>query len=295
MRETTHFPQFVAEVSSNHQANLSRAIDFIDCAASLGCDAVKFQLFKVKDLFAPEVLSRSQQHRERVAWELPLTFLPELSTRAREKGLSFACTPFYLEAVEQLYPFVEFYKIASYELLWTELLVACAKTEKPLVLSTGMANLDEIDQAVESYVGAGGKQLTLLHCVSGYPTPLKDCNLAAIRTLSSRYDCPAGWSDHSVSQAVIHRAVHHWGASMIEFHLDIDGVGDEYRTGHCWLPDQIGPVIREIHDSLRADGDGRKAPMPSEEKDRNWRTDPKDGLRPFQIVRQNWRNGTCSQ
>jgi N-acetylneuraminate synthase len=295
MKQKKTFPQFVAEVSSNHQADLSRSLRFIDTASDLGCDAVKFQLFRVEDLFAPEILCRSKKHRDREDWELPLTFLPKLSSRARDKGISLACTPFYLEAVEQLYPYVEFYKIASYELLWTELLVACAKTGRPLVLSTGMATLNEIDRAVESFLAAGGQDLTLLHCVSGYPTPPEQCNLAAIATLSSRYNCPVGWSDHSVNGAVISRALHHWGASMIEFHLDIDGLGDEFSSGHCWLPDQIGPVIESTREALTADGTGEKAPMPSEINDRDWRADPRDGLRPFQVVRQRWSTRTCNQ
>lgn len=293
MKEHTRSPLFVAEVSSNHHADLSRALEFIDVAAGLGCDAVKFQLFRIEELFAPEILSRSEQHRQRETWELPLKFLPELSNRAHEKGVSFSCTPFHLEAVEELYPFVDFYKIASYEILWTELISACAKTAKPMVLSTGMATLEEIDHAVSSYDKAGGQKLTLLHCVSGYPTPLDQCNLAAIETLSTRYRCAAGWSDHSVNAAVVTRAVHRWGASMIEFHLDIDGCGAEYPSGHCWLPGQIGPVIKVIRDSSSADGDGKKIPMPSEIADRNWRTDPKDGLRPLEIIRQRWRQERC--
>ncbi len=293
MREKIRPPIFVAEVSSNHQTDLSRSLEFIDEAAKLGCDAVKFQLFRVRDLFAKEILDRSQQHREREAWELPLNFLPELSKRARENGIELACTPFYLKAVDELNPFVDFYKIASYELLWTDLLNACARTGKPLVLSTGMGTLEEIDRAVDAFREAGGKELTLLQCVSGYPAPVKQCNLAAIRTLSSRYRCPAGWSDHSVSEAVIFRAVHYWGASMIEFHLDLDGHGDEFSSGHCWLPQQIGPVIQAIRTSLAADGDGEKIPMPSEVVERNWRTDPRDGLRPLEIVRQQWREERC--
>ena len=190
---------------------------------------------------------------------------------------------------------MDFYKIASYELLWADLLSACAATGKPLVLSTGMATLEEIDQAVEVYHAAGGQELTLLHCVSGYPTPADQCNLAAIGSLSVRYGCPIGWSDHSVSEAVISRAVHHWGASMIEFHLDLDGCGDEFRSGHCWLPSQISPVIRRIRKAMLTDGNGEKIPMPSEMSDREWRADPSDGLRPYETVRRNWREKECDQ
>ena len=165
-------------------------------------------------IFASEILRNSEEHRRREAWELPLEFLPELTRRAHHQKIFLGCTPFYLEAVGELYEYVDFYKIASYELLWTDLLAECARTEKPLVLSTGMATINEIDRAVETYRKAGGQDLTLLHCISGYPTPIEECNLAAIESLRRRYHCEVGWSDHSVNPDVILRAVHKWDASM---------------------------------------------------------------------------------
>jgi N-acetylneuraminate synthase len=190
------------------------------------------------------------------------------------------------------------------------------------------------------------RPLTLLHCVSGYPTPPDQCNLAAIETLRrdfcilhSAFRIEFGWSDHSVNPAVIERAVQRWGASMIEFHLDLDGQGEEYSKGHCWLPAQIGEVIRACRrlgvpgcrsaglsesegDASRLpqpasarlwhadtpilpcaytppysptpallpmDGTGLKAPVPSELPDRDWRSDPGDGLRPLKHVRATWK------
>jgi N-acetylneuraminate synthase len=112
---------FIAEVSSNHSSNLERALNFIDRAADIGCDGVKFQLFKIDELFAPEVLAASSAHGERRAWELPLDFIPALSVRARKRAIQFGCTPFYLEAVAELDPYVDFLKIASYELGWVEI------------------------------------------------------------------------------------------------------------------------------------------------------------------------------
>lgn len=280
---------FVAEVSSNHNRDLERCLAFIDTAATIGCDAVKFQLFKVRELFAPEILAKSETHRRRETWELPVEFLPSLAERCSQRGVQFACTPFYIDAVNELLPYVDFYKIASYELLWNDLLVSVARTGKPVVLSTGMATLDEVQKAVETLTGAGCKKLTLLHCSSAYPTPPEDCNLAAIETLRRICNCPAGWSDHSVNPAVIFRAVHAWGASMVEFHLDLDSQGEEYKTGHCWLPDQIGPVIHVIREGLIADGSGRKTPSQSELEEREWRADPSDGLRPSLKMRELWR------
>jgi N-acetylneuraminate synthase len=281
--------KFIAEVSSNHSRNLDRALMFIDVAASAGCDAVKFQLFRIDQLFASEILEKSELHRKRKEWELPLEFIPKLAKRCCERGIEFSCTPFYLDAVAELEAHVAFYKIASYELLWDELLASCARTGKPVILSTGMATVDEIKHAVEVLHQNGCQAPVLLHCTSAYPTPYAEANLAAIETLRHETGCEVGWSDHTVEPAVIHRAIHRWDARVIEFHLDLDGKGEEYESGHCWLPDQIAAVIRDVKKGFEADGNGIKEPVPSELSDRMWRADPSDGLRPMKAVRAQWK------
>jgi sialic acid synthase SpsE len=277
--------RFIAEVSSNHHGSLSRSLAFVDAAADAGCSDVKFQLFRIRELFAPEAIRAKPELLQREAWELDPSFLAPIAERCRERGVGFGCTPFYLEAVDQLDPHVDFFKVASYELLWDELLRACAETGKPLILSTGMANVAEIEHAVSVVKRAGGQALTLLHCVSGYPTPLDQCNLAAIASMRDAFRCDVGWSDHSVSPAVLYRAIHHWGASAIEFHLDLDGTGDEFKTGHCWLPRDIGAVIATIATGFSADGSADKAPVVVERVERGWRADPSDGLRPTKEIR----------
>ena len=129
---------------------------------------------------------------------------------------------------------------------------------------------------------------TLLHCTSAYPTPYAEANLAAIETIRKATGCEVGWSDHTVEPVVMYRAIHRWGAKVIEFHLDLDGKGVEYEAGHCWLPDQIGAVIREVEKGLEADGSGVKEPVPSELPDRMWRADPSDGLRPLKQIRNDF-------
>lgn len=280
---------FVADVSSNHARDLERSLAFVDMAAAVRCHAVKFQLFRVKQLFAPAALARSEALRKREAWELPLAFLPHLASRAHEKGIGFGCTPFDLDGVGDLLPYVDFYKISSYELLWSDLLRACGHTGKPVVLATGMATLDEVRRATETLRASGCEDLTILHCISGYPTPVEECNLAAIDTLRETCGCPIGWSDHSVNPAVILRAIYHWGARMVEFHMDLDGEGAEFGAGHCWLPEQIRPVIETVRLGVAADGPGVKTPSPSELADRDWRADPSDGLRPLLKTREAWR------
>lgn len=279
---------FIAEVSSNHHRDLERCFEFIRTAAEAGCDAVKFQLFKIDQLFAPEVLAASETHRRRREWELPVEFIPQLKACCVESRIQFSCTPFYLGAVEELAPYVDFFKVASYELLWDELLVACAQTGLPIILSTGMATLEEIDHAVTCLKEAGARDITLLHCVSAYPTPPDECNLAVLQTFRQRYGIKVGWSDHSVSPSVINRAVHRWAADVVEFHLDLDATGQEYAAGHCWLPDQIKAVISSCRDGKLIDGCGDKVLAPSESADRVWRADPSDGLRPLKTVRSSF-------
>jgi N-acetylneuraminate synthase len=277
-------PYFIAEVSSNHGRDLERSLAFVDAAAAAGCDAVKFQLFQVDQLFAPEILDRSEEHRRRSRWELPVEFIEPIADRCRDRDLEFGCTPFHLEAVDELEPHVDFFKVASYELLWDELISRCAATDKPLILSSGMATMDEVAHAV-GVARTAGVEPVVLHCVSAYPTPPEQANLAAIAAIRDTLGVRAGWSDHTTDPAVILRAVHRWGAEVLELHLDLDGTGAEFEPGHCWLPDGIAEVTSAVRRGMAADGSGIKEPVPAELADRPWRTDPSDGLRPFREVR----------
>ena len=278
-------PLFIAEVSSNHSQNLERSLEFIDKSAEIGCGAVKFQLFKVEELFSKEAFANKPHLINRKAWELPLDFLPTLAKRCAEKNILFSCTPFYIEAVKELAPYVAFYKVASYELLWDDLLIACAKTGKPVIISTGMATMPEINHAVEVLKTNDCKDIIVLHCTSAYPTPHNEANLAALNVIREATQCKIGWSDHTVEPGVIYRSVYRWGAEVVEFHLDLDGKGEEFEAGHCWLPEQMKLVIDTIRTGLESDGNGVKEPVASELPDRQWRADPTDGLRPLKSLR----------
>lgn len=287
--------EFIAEVSSNHNGDLDRCLRFIDVAKECGFTAVKFQLFKVKKLFSPEALRFDPALLDREKWELPVEFLPHISQRAKRLGLKFICTPFYLSAVDELLPFVDAYKVASYELLWGGLLERIAATGKPVIISTGMATLREVVDAVNLIVKGGGKDITILHCVSSYPAPVGECNLSAIETMrrsisvSGDVSLRFGWSDHSVKEGVILRAVHRWGAEVVEVHFDLDEKGDEYAFGHCWLPQRAKGLIEMVRDGFLSDGDGEKMPRKIELDERMWRADPEDGLRPLKITRRRLR------
>lgn len=287
-------PRFIAEIGSNHNRDLNRCLALVDAAADADFDAVKLQVFTVDDLFAPEALVALPELELRRDWEFPLEFLPDVRRRCNECGLQLGAAAFSLDAVDRLAGSVDFLKVASYELLWHDLVDACARTGRPLILSTGMATQDEISSAVGAARRAGAKDLRLLHCVSGYPAPLEQANLAAIATLRDAMRCPVGWSDHTHDPRVVRRAVARWRASDVELHLDLDGAG--YEAGrHCWTPAAATAVVLDVQsgiaDGLDAqaaegvDGDGDKRPMPVELPDVTWRADPDDGLRPLRALR----------
>ena len=271
---------WVCEVSSNHNGNLTRALRFIEAAHQIGATTVKFQLFKITQLFAAEALAARPELLARQAWELPVAWLPTLAARAHELHLRFSCTPFYMAAVEELAPYVDSYKVASYQVLWLDLLRKIAAQGKPVALALGMATVAETDAAVDALRAC--PQLTLLHCVSRYPTPLAECRLSQLAWLRARYPgCIIGWSDHSTRPEALLSATLRYGALAIEFHLDLDGSGVEYAGGHCWRPAAIQAVIQTVQQALTADGGGTEA----EAEERLWRSDPHDGLRPRLSVR----------
>ena len=279
--------KFISEISSNHSCDLDRINDFIRVSSEIGCYAVKFQLFKIDELFSKEILQKSEQHRLRKNWELPIEFIPKIKEMCILNNIKFCCTPFYIDAVSILNDYVDFFKISSYEILWKDLLLACSKTNKKVIISTGMASLQEIKEAIK-VMNEHKSDFELLHCISSYPTPPNEANLSAISVLKNEFKCNVGLSDHSVNPEIIRRAIYKWEAKTIEFHLDLDGKGEEFKSGHCWLPNKIKKLIKEVNNSEIFDGFFKKVPMKSEENDRDWRADPSDGLRPLKKIRNSY-------
>lgn len=279
-------PLLIAEISSNHNRDLDRACALIEAANSAGATAVKFQLFELEKLFSREVLESSSQHRDRKSWELPRDFIPVLANKAHSLGLLFGCTPFDLDAARFVQPYVDFLKIASYEILWVDLIRACGGMGKSVIVSTGMANESEVGAAVTALRDSGCEDFALLHCVSSYPAPRTETNLRAIKTLRERFNVTTGWSDHSHDMSVVLRSISRWGASVIELHFDLDGEGAEAVGGHCWLPSELKALTTALYSEALLDGSGKKEPAESELRDLDWRADPSDGLRPLLPLRQ---------
>lgn len=293
--------EHIAEIASNHNGDFERCRQLIQTAARIGCAAVNFQVFRIEHLYAPQILKVSPRHRLRRRWELPRHFVPQLTACAHDLGLKFGLTPCDLDTVSDLQIHADFFTVSSYELPWLDLISHCASTGLPLLINTGMADAGEAWNAVETALEAGCLDLTMMHCVSRYPTPENACNLAAIGTLremlarefSPLYqdaDLKAGWADRSVNSGVIARAVNHWGCDSVSLCLDLEGQGHDFERGHFWLPEAAEEVIAGgfLPVKRECDGTGRVAPDMNEKEERHWRADPRDGLRPSISWRQIW-------
>ena len=278
--------QFISEISSNHNSNLKRSLKLINVSSKIGFDIVKFQLFKIDKLFSKEILFKSKNHRDRKKWELKEKYIPILAKECKKNKIKFCVTPFYLEAVDIIKPYVDFIKIASYEILWEDLLIKCAKTKKPIIISTGMANMKEVINAIKILKKNGAKKIIILHCVSNYPAKLNSLNLSAISSLRKKTRLEIGWSDHSAKNLVVYKAIQKWKASYVEMHIDLDGKGFEYKSGHCWLPENAKELINFVKKDKIVDGSGKKKPNIAEMHERKFRADKIDGLRPIRKYRK---------
>lgn len=286
----------IAEISSNHNRDLDRAKKMISLASRYGFDAVKFQVFKIDKLFAEEILSKSKQHSDRRQWELPLEFIPHLAEYSRTKGVKFGCTPFYIEAVDFLNPYVDFFKVSSYEILWHDLIRACSDTGKPFFFSTGMASFSEVRDVINVIAHSKTSQIFVMKCTSQYPSELENVNLASIKQLKklkeiSRKEINIGLSDHSRSIGVVLRAIHKYKVAAVELHIDLDEKGVEFSTGHCWLPGELALLKQLIDEGILSDGRNKVGAVKEEFEEREWRADPNDGLRPSIKIRKNFHGG----
>lgn len=279
--------KFIAEIGSNHCRSLSRTLTLIKEAKRIGCYAVKFQYFRANRLYAPEFKSKVTQMEE---WELPGGFIPEIESCCIDLDIKFGCSVFDVESVEAIASWVNYLKIGSYELLYTDLIKAVIKANKPWMLSCGLATPISKVSEVLNKTTKRKEDLpkVVFHCNSNYPAKPKDCNLDQIRVLKwrlTRIISPSpkiGWSDHTMEPGVLHKAIA-LGAEYIEFHFDLeDGKGYESTIGHCWKPHQIGSVIRDVRiGEMAEEGTGT-----GESEAAKWRTDPTDGMRPLREFRK---------
>jgi pseudaminic acid synthase len=226
-------PFFVAEISANHNGSLSHAKKLIKIAKKYGADAVKLQTY------TPDTLTIKSNKRDfkikgglwngKTLWDLyeqaqtPFEWHKELFDFARKLKIICFSTPFDETAVDLLESLkCPFYKVASFEMNHVPLIKKIAQTKKPIIISTGMANLKEIDLAYKTAKKNGAKEIILLYCVSNYPSKISDFNFNNIRILKERYNCRVGFSDHSTDNKIVAAAIAA-GAEVIEKHIALEG------------------------------------------------------------------------
>lgn len=257
----------IAEVGSNHCGDVELARRSLAAAAESGADVVKFQMYdpeKLVGLTAPVLSYIAQTHRtqrERFrSLYLPKTMFPELAELARQKGVMFLVTPFDEEAVEFLDPLVPAFKVASGDLTHIRLLRTVAAKEKPVLLSTGMATLEEIDRAVKEF---SQSRLILLHCVGAYPTPDEEADLLTIGFLGERYGVPVGWSDHTRGMTAAVAAVA-LGAQVVEKHFILSKNLPAADVELSADPQEFQNMVQAIRRAERQRGRLWRDPSPSE-------------------------------
>ncbi len=268
----------IAEAGSNHDRKLQQALKLIDVAVAAGADAVKFQTYSAEDLYSRKTptmsyLTKGNLAREgETVWqlikriELPREWHGELAAYCREKGVHFLSTPFDLRAVDELEAVgCPAYKIASYELLHLPLLRRVAETGKPLVLSTGMASLGDIETALETVERAGNSQVVLLHCAINYPPRFEDVHLRAITTMRQAFQRPVGFSDHTTGITADIAAVA-LGACVIEKHYTLDRSLPGPDHPFAIEPDELKAMVKGIRECEVALGSPIKRRTAAEEE-----------------------------
>lgn len=265
----------IAEAGVNHNGDVALAHKLVEVAASTGADAVKFQYFITEELITPNAPKAEyqvqttkkpgSQYEMLKGLELSTHEQAELKEHCEELGILYLCTPYDNQSVDALDKMnVSAFKIASTDTTNLPFLRYVASKNRPVILSTGMSTLGEVEQAVNTLrtVGLDGK-IILLHCTSEYPAPLNEVNLRAILTMQQAFACPVGYSDHTPGVGVSSWAVA-LGACAVEKHftLDRDMDGPDHRAS--LEPDELFTLVKTIRQVEAALGDGIKHPTSSE-------------------------------
>lgn len=263
----------IAEAGVNHNGNLELAKKLVDAAKESGADVVKFQTAKLDSLVSKSAPMAEYQKnnigqetsQKEMLKKLLLSYdnFVELEKYCREKKIEFMSTPFDIESVLFLNNMIKVWKIPSGEITNLPYLIEIAKTKKPVILSTGMCEMKEIEDAVDLLYKNGTENITLLHCNTQYPTPYSDVNLKAMNSLKEKFDVKVGYSDHTEGIEVPIAAVA-MGASVIEKHFTLDKnmEGPDHKAS--LEPDELKQMVEAIRNIESAMGDGCKKPSSSE-------------------------------
>lgn len=266
----------IAEAGVNHNGDLERAHRLVDAAVEAGADAVKFQTFRAESLASPDAPLAPYQAEEAGApasqfellksLELPRGAYRDLRDYCISKGILFLSTPFDEDSLALLAELdLPAYKLPSGEIINLPFLSAVAKLGKPVILSTGMASLGEIETALDTLRSGGCSEIVLLHCVSAYPAPIEQCNLRAIPMLARTFGMPVGFSDHTLGTVAALTAVA-LGACVIEKHFTLDRTLPGPDHGASLEPPELARMIEDIRAVQAALGRPVKERQPCEEE-----------------------------
>lgn len=274
--------KIVAEAGVNHNGSLETAIDMIKAAKNSGADAIKFQTFKAENVVvgnakqAPyQIKNTGKEETQRsMLKKLELTFddFLILSKECKKRNIEFISTAFDVESINFLHKNIDqkLFKISSPDLINYFILRSVGKTMKPVYLSTGMGNLNEIKDAIRCLYDFGTpyKKITLLHCNSEYPTPSEDVNISAILTLKNKFDLPVGFSDHSIGNIASSMAIA-LGATVIEKHFTLSKkmIGPDHKASLDII--ELKDFVLSLRESYKMYGNSLKEITPSEKKNIN--------------------------
>ncbi|WP_314310629.1 pseudaminic acid synthase [Kingella denitrificans] len=261
---TDYAPYIIAEMSANHNGSIENAFKIIEQAKRCGADAVKLQTYTADtitlDSRAPEFMIRGtlwdgqSLHELYQKAHMPWDWHKPLFDFAHEQGITIFSSPFDFSAVDLLESLnAPAYKIASFEMVDLPLIRYVAQTGKPMIISTGMADADEIAEALETAKSAGCRELVVLHCVSGYPAPAADYNLRTLPDMAARFGTLVGLSDHTLDNTTAVASVV-LGACVIEKHFTLDRNGGGADDSFSLEPDGLQALCRDSKTAWQALG-----------------------------------------
>ena len=269
-----HPPYVIAEMSANHNGSMDTALRLIDLAHQSGASAIKLQTYRpdtiTLDSDRPEFTIQGGLWSGKTLYELyewahtPWDWHKPLFDHARKLGITIFSSPFDTTAIDLLEDLnAPAYKIASFEAVDLPLIRYAARTGKPMIISTGMADQDEIAEAVDAARSGGCQQLALLHCVSGYPTPPGEYNLRTLADMASRFGLVTGLSDHTLDNATAVASVA-LGAAIIEKHFTMDRAGGGPDDSFSLEPADLAALCRDAHTAWSSMGRVDYGHKPSE-------------------------------